>query len=365
MKRHILYLAISLFLSLNSFAQHPAKAGNSDFVNDGPYIFNFNNKLVAKWVEDNVLHIKKVNPETYVEIRKKFGLLSEYKDLTNTYLLKPEYKQTYTGADSIAAITDIHGEYDKYISLLKSLGIIDDKLNWKFGTGHLVVLGDSFDRGDKVTELLWHLFGLEKQAEKAGGMVHLLLGNHENMMFNDDLRYMNQKYQRVELITEMKYTELYAGNSVIGKWLRNQPAVISINDVVFVHGGLSIEMVRRKLKIEHINHVFSDMLLGKKIESGDEIEELIFLNDDNGPIWYRGFFNDETFCVSRLDSILDFYSTKHIVVGHTPSNQIKTRFDNRIIGIDAGLGNDQPGAMLVYKNGVFYTGSASCKRTKL
>jgi hypothetical protein len=163
----------------------------------------------------------------------------------------------------------------------------------------------------------------------------------------------------------MPYYDLYSESSVLGKWLRNQPAVISINDIIFVHGGLSIEMVRRKIDIEHINHLFSDMLLGKPIETDDDIEELIFLNDDNGPIWYRGFFNDETFCVSRLDSILDFYSSKHIVVGHTPSSQIKSRFDNRIIGIDAGMGNDQPGAMLVYKNGVFYTGSASCNRVKL
>ncbi len=365
MKRHLLSLATSLIILTNCFAQQQAEGGNSDFINDGPYIYNLNNKLYAKWVEKSNLHVKKVTPENFVEIRNKFNLLSDYKDLKNTFLLKPDFKQSFSGADSIAAITDIHGEYDKYLALLKSLGIIDESLNWKFGTGHLVVLGDCFDRGDKVTELLWHLFGLEKQAAKAGGMVHMLLGNHENMMFNKDLRYINEKYQKTQLITETQYFDLYSENSVLGKWLRNQPAVISINDIIFVHGGLSIEMVRRKMDIEHINHLFSNMLLGKVTDTENDIEELIFLNDDNGPIWYRGFFNDETFCVSRLDSILDFYSSKHIVVGHTPSSQIKSRFDNKIIGIDAGMGNDQPGAMLVFKNGVFYTGSASCSRIKL
>ncbi len=365
MKRQLLTLLTGLILVTNCFAQHEAKEYNPDFINDGPYIFNFNKKLFAKYIENSNLRIKKVTPENYVEIRNKFNLLSDYKDLINTFSLKPDYKQRFTGADSIAAITDIHGEYDKYLTLLKSLGIIDESLNWKFGTGHLVVLGDCFDRGDKVTELLWHLFGLEKQASKAGGMVHMLLGNHENMMFSKDLRYIHEKYRKTELLTETQYFDLYSEKSVLGKWLRNQPAVISINDILFVHGGLSIEMVRRKMDIEHINHVFSDMLVGKKCENETDIEELIFLNDDNGPIWYRGFFNDETFCISRLDSILDFYSSKHIVVGHTPSSQIKSRFDNKIIGIDAGMGNNQPGAMLVFKNGVFYSGSTSCNRIKL
>ncbi len=365
MKRHLLYLAIVLFLSTNCFAQNQAKEGNQYFINDGPYFFDLNNKLVVKWVEKGVLHVKKANPESYADVKSKFNLLFDYKDLSNTFLLKPAYKQEFSGVDSIAAITDIHGEFDKYTSLLKSLGIVDDKLNWKFGTGHLVVLGDCFDRGDKVTELLWHIFGLEKQAAKAGGKVHLLLGNHENMTLSQDTRYINEKYLKVEQITGMRYYDLYSEKSVLGKWLRNKPEVISINDIIFVHAGLSIEMVRRKLKIEHINQVFSDMLLKKERESETDIEELIFLNDDKGPLWYRGYFNDETFCVSRLDSILDFYSKKYIVVGHTPSSQIKTRFDNKIIGIDAGMGNDEAGAMLVFKNGIFYTGCSTGKRTKL
>ncbi len=63
--------------------------------------------------------------------------------------------------DSIGIITDIHGEYSTYLNLLNANGIIDNDLNWKFGKGHLVIIGDTFDRGAMVTEVLWHLFGLE------------------------------------------------------------------------------------------------------------------------------------------------------------------------------------------------------------
>ncbi len=107
--------------------------------------------------------------------------------------------------DSIGVITDIHGEYNIYIDLLKAAGIIDRNLNWKFGKGHLVVLGDIFDRGSMVNEVLWHLFGLEKQAEKAGGMVHVLLGNHEFLVLRKDLSFINEKYKEDEAISGIRY----------------------------------------------------------------------------------------------------------------------------------------------------------------
>ena len=37
--------------------------------------------------------------------------------------------------------------------------IVDDGGNWAFGQGHLVVVGDVFDRGDEVTEILWQAKG--------------------------------------------------------------------------------------------------------------------------------------------------------------------------------------------------------------
>jgi hypothetical protein len=364
MKKHLLYVAIVLYI-LTFIGNTRAEGSNPGLVNDGPYIFNLQNKYVAKWVQNNTLFTKKINQDNFSDIKSKFNLLFEYEDLKKLFQLKTDFKQTYTGVDSIAAITDIHGAYGTYINLLKSQGVVDSDLNWKFGTGHLVVIGDTFDRGDMVTEILWHLFGLEKQAAKAGGMVHMLLGNHENMNLTKDLRYMNEKYVRVEEITATKYYDLYSPGSVLGHWLRLQPSIISINDIIFVHGGISIEMVRKKMKIEHINRLFSNMLFEKEIQSDIEFENLQFLNEDSGPIWYRGFFTDENYCVTKIDSILNFYATKHIIVGHTTSSDIRTLFDKKVFGIDTGIGNDQPGAMLIYKNGVFYKGLSPYKRIEL
>jgi hypothetical protein len=364
MIKQLLYLAISLFLNINSFAVCHSEVNRTDSINDGPYIFDLYNKFAVRWIENGIFRTEFIKPKNFPDTKKKFNLLFDYKDLKDIRYLEPEYRQTFVGVDSIAAISDIHGEYHSYINLMKSLGIIDENLNWKFGKGHLVVLGDSFDRGNMVTEVLWHLFGLERQALKAGGMVHIIMGNHEALMFRKDTRYMNEKYVKVAAISGIQYYSLYSEESVLGKWLRCQPAILTINDIIFVHAGVSIEMVRRKLTIEQINQDFSDMTLRNNIKSENEVADLKFLNDDNGPIWYRGFFTDKNFCESQLDSILNFYDKKHIVVGHTTFNGIKSLFDNKIFGIDAGLMNEESGAMLIYKRGLFYEGVVSGKRTK-
>jgi hypothetical protein len=365
MHKHLIYLAISLLCGIDSFAICQSKGSRPDSINDGPYIFYLNSRFVAKWVENNILKTDYIKLKNFAETRKKFNLLFDYSDLSNNLKLKPDYDQVYCGVDSIAAICDIHGGFNGYIKLMKSLGIIDNNLNWKFGSGHLVVLGDSFDRGDMVTEVLWHLFGLEKQAAKAGGMVHMLLGNHETLMLRKDMRYTNEKYFRVQAITGIDYSDLYSEESVLGKWLRYQPVIISLDDILFVHGGISIEMVRRKMKIEEINRIFSNMTVGTEFQSDNELADLKFLNKEDGPIWYRGYFTETSYCESKIDSILKFYDKKHIVVGHTVSGEIKPLFDSKIFGIDAGLGNDQSGAMLIYKDGLFYQGLVTGERIKL
>ena len=56
------------------------------------------------------------------------------------------------------------------IELLKNNKIIDEDLKWTFGDGHFVIVGDVFDRGDKVNEVLWFLYDLEIQAKKKEAM---------------------------------------------------------------------------------------------------------------------------------------------------------------------------------------------------
>ncbi|MGO4780068.1 metallophosphoesterase, partial [Lysobacter sp. 2RAB21] len=87
---------------------------------------------------------------------------------------EPEPDIALGQVERIAALSDVHGQYDLMVRLLRSNSIVDRKLNWRYGRGHLVVVGDVFDRGPKVNQVLWLLYALEQQARAAGGGVHLL-----------------------------------------------------------------------------------------------------------------------------------------------------------------------------------------------
>jgi hypothetical protein len=395
MKGLIFYVIASFILNLSSAAIGYSDLKLTDSVNDGPYIFNVKNKLKLISVKNGLPVDEYITQENFAEIRNRFSLTCSYQDLKSDFTRKLNYNQSFDNVDSISVVSDIHGEYETYLKLLKATGIIDDKLQWKFGKGHLVVLGDIFDRGGMVTELLWHLFGLEKQAAEAGGMVHILLGNHEIMVLSENLNYINSKYKRVEGITGIRYFDLYSANSVLGNWLRSKPVAITINDIIFVHGGISSELVKRNLALRKVNELFSEKIVGKIVKeidpsivksiTGDSVydprfpgsnsgidlaairenEDLMVLAGENGPVWYRGYFTDANFTEKDIDAILKFYKMSHIVVGHTTCENIDTQYNNKIIGVDAGLGIGQPGEMLIWKNGSFYSSYSTGNRLKL
>jgi len=358
MNKHFLLFLIVICFSLSIYAQPVSD------IDDGPYIFRREKKIIAKWIEKGYMKHKILTPETFAEIKKEFKFTFSLRDINHTFNQRPEFRISYRGADSLAVISDIHGKYEKYLELLKAQGIIDNDNMWSFGKGHLVVLGDCFDRGDKVTELLWHIFGLEKQAEKAGGMVHMLLGNHEVMVLGNDLRYINDKYRIVENLTGMKYQDLYSFESLLGFWLRYKPILITINDIIFVHGGVSPELIHKKLSADEINHLFYQMQVLREVESENDMKNLDFLNQDRGPLWYRGYFDDPEFTEEQADSILHYFGKQHIIVGHTTSSDFRAIFGKKIIGIDAGIGNNNEGAMLIIKRGRFFKGKVDGKRTE-
>ena len=97
----------------------------------------------------------------------------------------------WQGVSRIVAIGDIHGDYQNYITVLKEAGVVNKRGKWAAGKTHVVQVGDIPDRGPDTLKIIEHLQKLEKQAKKAGGYLHLLIGNHEYMNVSGDLRYVH------------------------------------------------------------------------------------------------------------------------------------------------------------------------------
>jgi hypothetical protein len=236
----------------------------------------------------------------------------------------------------IFVVGDMHGEYSRTADMLRNNGITDDEGNWTWGNGHLVFMGDIFDRGSEVMEALWMIYRLEKQADKSGGMVHMVLGNHEPMIFNDDLRYVTGDYYSLCDNLDLNYSDLFDSNSLLGFWLRQKPAGIMVNNYLFVHAGFSPELTDRQVSLDSINRLVWRYMNGKENSGDAELRQLILGN--TGVLWYRGLADEdpdwEVIDRESLAKCLDFYDCDALVIGHTEVDSIKYFFDGRVVDVN-------------------------------
>ncbi|MFZ6655351.1 metallophosphoesterase [Undibacterium sp. TJN19] len=348
LSRHI-YLIAAVLMSGGAIAQD--LDNSKTVVNDGPYAFYQidKNGLDVAWICNNQLQKQSFTQAADISLPALCGYPQALtiRPAPAVFPAQVQFK-----ADRVAAFSDIHGQFELMVKLLQGNGIIGKNWQWTFGTGHLVITGDVFDRGPQTTEALWLLYALEAQAQAAGGAVHLLLGNHEAMNFSGDLRYVTKKSDYVAKQTGKTYPQLFDNNTVLGRWLRSKPAIISVNDMLFMHGGLHPDYQRLKMSVAQINEQYRASLGITKPQLKEKNDDALnFLYGSNGPLWFRGYFNDPRLSDAEVDQLLTQMQVKHIVVGHTPMNGVFAHYQGKVLSIDSGIKGGEKGEMLFWDNG--------------
>ena len=122
-------------------------------------------------------------------------------------------------------ISDIHGELDLFIKLLK-------KINFN-KNDQLIILGDIIDKGTKSIELSELIFSMEN--------VKVLMGNHEYEFYKyyQALKQQN-KLDILKLQSFFPEEEKKLDNNIINH-LINLPFYFETNDVIFVHAGVLLD----------------------------------------------------------------------------------------------------------------------------
>ena len=256
MNLHRLILTIGCFFILLSthFAQRTYN------YNDGPYLEVRGDSMQVLWIENGDLNESTVPLVLPYHFENKVLPAVTINDLT------PQANpfKRYVDVKKFVALSDIHGQHHIFIELLKKHQVIDSNEVWMYGDGHLVIVGDVMDRGEQVTESLWFLYKLEKEATLAGGKVHTLLGNHELMVMHGDIRYANKKYRYTSGITQKPYPDFFNDQTVLGQWLRSKNIATVINDFGFVHGGISEKLIKKERSLSTINEIFKTQIIPNK-----------------------------------------------------------------------------------------------------
>lgn len=330
---------------------------------------------------------------------------------------------TAADAGRIVAVGDIHGNFEGLTAILQEAGIIDENLKWVGGDTTYIQLGDLFDRGVDVRRVIDLLMRLEGEAAAAGGRFQCIFGNHETMNLmgfyrdnNPEIystfvdgkseKRRNKLWSAVKAYREIwgeptdevskqvwmdehplgwvEYAEALSPKGVYGKWLRTLNVAIMIDEVLFIHGGVSPNVAGKN--IDEINatarkelktfdkarqYLVAQSLLPatasfvdvgritqmimfeaeKEISTdvvrrhADQLEPVAGIDDwyvmhPEGPLWFRGAARwDEELRGEEMATLLDGIGARVMVVGHTPNRdgRIAVRFEDRVILIDTGM----------------------------
>lgn len=305
----------------------------------------------------------------------------------------------WADVERIIAVGDLHGDLQNFIVILRGTGVVDENLHWIAGKTHLVQIGDVMDRGPDARKILDLLMRLEKEAEEAGGKVHMLIGNHEEMNISgiaidyegyvsveqfidflpDSFKERTEKkfIKKIEksaakehnpnfsmdsllkesweeFLSEVRKNPRHSArkeyidnfNKTYGNWILERNAVIKINDVVFVHGGISEKFSTWKL--EDINNrarfELQDIRWAAMNSTQPKIPQFMrqIVYNSEGPLWYRDLArSDSPLTEEDVDGILENLGARYMVTAHTTKvirneDQMKS-FNGKIWVIDTGI----------------------------
>lgn len=327
-------------------------------INDGPYV-NWIDPQTAEIITIVNGKISRQQIEKITEPRVIKSLTPRVPSLTLTSAPPSPPKSEWAQPSRLMAISDLEGNYLNAVRFLQNNKVIDQQGHWIWGEGHLVLVGDLVDRGQSVTELMWLIHRLEKEAIAAGGHVHYVLGNHEAMVMGGDLRYIHPKYLFTSTRIGVTYDQLHGPNTEIGRWWRSKNGVTRVGDLLFVHGGYSPKLDAAKLEMEQLNQLIRDGLPPRQSAGATPATNPV--GDMHGPFWYRGYFPQHAGAwgglatPAQLKQILTRHNAKHVVIGHTVVDHVGPIDESGfVLGIDVKWADSKKCEGLLQENGTLY-----------
>jgi calcineurin-like phosphoesterase family protein len=290
------------------------------------------------------------------------------------------------GSGRSVVIGDLNGAYEVLVEILRGTGLLDRQLSWSGGKDELVQVGDLFNRGGGAVRALRLLLKLRRQAQRVGGRVTVLLGNHEVMTalrhegyctveeylsfataaerraWPDKVRRAMRRLLRqraggvllpIEPRLEAWKIEHAPGRvamrralgprAALGKALRALPIIYLSGDALFVHGGLMPRWA--ELGADGLQALArEDWATARGALWRLSKRDSLFRAAD-GPLWNRSLVRGGARARAELERTLALVGAKRMIVGHSQTGslprgqagRILVLAQGKLIDVDVGL----------------------------
>lgn len=228
------------------------------------------------------------------------------------------------GARKLVAVGDLHGDLNQTLSVLRLVGVIDDKKHWVGGDTILVQLGDVLDVGPEDIDIVKLFMKLTDEAKRDGGGVEQLLGNHELRNLRGDFSAANPTSLNISG-GEVGRNQLLSMDNSLGAYLRTRNAIFHHGKYLFMHGGFSTSTAKSITGLDKVESFNSELRralvsgeIGPLAATGMSLDESV-VDDVRNPILVRSILNVKC---SKLKEVLEkhFPGIETVVVGHVPHN---------------------------------------------
>jgi len=251
----------------------------------------------------------------------------------------------------IVAVGDVHGDFKKLIRVLRHAKLINKNNDWIGTDSILVQIGDLTDRGPDFKQIIELFMKIREQAQKKGGIVYNLLGNHECYDMQSGYVLISKK----DFDSFGGYLEREKAISINGKYgpfLRKEMNLTMIvDDNLFIHAGLTTKYAQKG--IQELNDYVHDLLTNapsfdvlyndyysKNMSHPFMYEPMFDMTNKQSPLWTKFYSegSEEEVC-EEIDKVLDMVNAKRMIVGHVIQEygKIRVRCNGKIFLIDVAL----------------------------
>ncbi|WP_417446500.1 metallophosphoesterase [Kangiella sp.] len=360
----LLLIAVVFGISQHASLNYGTDSSANKVAGEGPFIFYSNSQLESNYIRgsrESGFSVEKqaYAPEQVIPATVTYnGDQSSFDFDIHPAIITP--KAVYDDQQSILALSDLEGNFQAFRDFLITHQVISEELEWTFGQGHLVLVGDMVDRGSSTTQLLWLIYKLEQEARKAGGQLHYIIGNHEIKNLQGNFKSAADKYLPIAGIMGKTQADLFSNNSFIGRWLESKNVMEIINGTIFVHGGIDPQLMQFDWTVEDINEqvraYYRQMYYPGLADKNTEL----LISTQSGPAWYRGYFKDKV-NEEQFQATINKFGAKAVVVGHTLQFSVNSQFDGKLFAIDVKHPSDYSNSFptkhsegLLIENGIYY-----------